>query len=177
MDIKVGNSNNALRAFIPGYPICQGCEHLTAGENGWYCSFKPGTQVCAYPERMPPPSLTPNPLTVNFLTAALDLVRQYDVGLADAATAALAQIEAARNGWCKVAMDMINELRQDYAPGELGELDGVRAIHKLRAAPDEARTVIQECFAVINRRDGWNSATEEAWKAADDYLRQTTSDG
>jgi hypothetical protein len=39
--------------FVPGYPICQGCENLTVGA-GWYCAFKPGTRECEYPDVMPP---------------------------------------------------------------------------------------------------------------------------
>lgn len=34
--------------------------------------------------------------------------------------------------WAILAMEMISELRQDYAPGYLSELDGVVAIKELR---------------------------------------------
>jgi hypothetical protein len=34
--------------------------------------------------------------------------------------------------WCEVASDMLFALRNDYAPGQLGELDGVKAIRKLQ---------------------------------------------
>jgi hypothetical protein len=39
--------------------------------------------------------------------------------------------------WADIAIEMINELRMDYVPGELGDLDGIKAIRKLRA--DNAR--------------------------------------
>jgi len=67
--------------------------------------------------------------------------------LADELDAELAELEGAqdrRDKWCKLAVDMINELRDDYAPGDLGELDGVKAIRKLRTALDEARKVITD---------------------------------
>jgi len=44
--------------------------------------------------------------------------------------------------WAKVAMDMVDELRKDYAPGELGELDGVKAIRKLRSENQLLREVL-----------------------------------
>jgi hypothetical protein len=62
--------------------------------------------------------------------------------------------------WCNVAMDMINELRQDYAPGELGELDGVKAILKLRKRVhilQEALEEVQldlEMQATLNLNEG-----------------------
>lgn len=35
--------------FVPGYPVCQGCENLTVGI-GWACSYKPDTLECEYPD-------------------------------------------------------------------------------------------------------------------------------
>ncbi|HZR03645.1 MAG TPA: hypothetical protein VFA81_10790 [Burkholderiales bacterium] len=35
--------------------------------------------------------------------------------------------------WAKLAIDMLHELRMDYAPGELKDAEGVKAIKKLRA--------------------------------------------
>jgi len=69
--------------------------------------------------------------------------------LADELDAELAELEGAqdrRDKWCKLAVDMINELRDDYAPGDLGELDGVKAIRKLRTELDGARKAIQEAL-------------------------------
>lgn len=76
--------------------------------------------------------------------------------LADELDAELAELEGAqdrRDKWCKLAVDMINELRDDYAPGDLGELDGVKAIRKLRTELDEARKFIEdEAFVTLKAR-------------------------
>lgn len=42
--------------------------------------------------------------------------------------------------WSGVARDMLTELRQDYAPGALNDLDGVKAVRKLRADRDALGT-------------------------------------
>lgn len=44
----------------------------------------------------------------------------------------LQDAEERASKWAQLAMDMISELRQDYAPGALPELDGPKAVRKLR---------------------------------------------
>ena len=59
------------------------------------------------------------------------------------------QMESAAREWSNVAMDMIQELREDYAPGDLGELDGVKAIRKLRASIATKQIELEEAAKTI----------------------------
>lgn len=58
--------------------------------------------------------------------------------------------------WTQLAIDMISELRQDYIPGELSELDGVKAIKKLRTRIAELEVQLKEA-----REDERESKTKE----------------
>ena len=55
----------------------------------------------------------------------------------------LEETETVRNAWCKCAVAMIQELRNDYAPGDLGELDGVKAIVALRTRAEKAEARVK----------------------------------
>ena len=35
--------------YMPGYPLCQGCDELTLAR-GWECYYKRTTTECKYPE-------------------------------------------------------------------------------------------------------------------------------
>lgn len=46
--------------------------------------------------------------------------------------------------WEELAIAMLDELRQDYVPGELQDLAGVKAISKLRAENARLRETLKE---------------------------------
>ena len=41
---------------------------------------------------------------------------------------------------------------------------------QLRAENTETRRVLVQCYQVINRRDGWDSAVDDAWQCAKNIL-------
>ena len=65
--------------------------------------------------------------------------------------------------WPQVAMEMISELRDDYAPGTLGELEGVKAIRKLRKDRDAALARIATLEAALKAVDAKLSYLQKLW--------------
>jgi len=114
-------------------------------------------------------------------------------GLVKRAACELAQLRAelkvAKSGhlkWCMVAISMLNELRQGYPSGELGELDGVIAIRKLRAELDkwtEREAAIcpedvgfDEYIGMLQRKlAAANKAVEEARELAEEEAEAISS--
>lgn len=96
----------------------------------------------------------------------------YKTGCRHAAAAIRAYAEtlkeSAQNAigekWAAVAIAMLDELRQDYAPGELKDTDGVKAIQKLRASLSEtARRPSREVLdAIVQGRETGYALGERA---------------
>lgn len=53
--------------------------------------------------------------------------------------------------WADLAMEMISELRQDYAPGALPELEGPKAVRKLRARLEQVEVALRMSDVIIER--------------------------
>jgi hypothetical protein len=56
----------------------------------------------------------------------------------------------ALRAWCNLAIRMVNELRQDYIPGDLNDKDGVIAIQKLHSRIAELEKALEETLKVLH---------------------------
>lgn len=64
--------------------------------------------------------------------------------------------------WSEVATAMLSELRMDYAPLELGDLDGRRAIKKLRWHIGQMRRLLMHIREVPGISEGVRAAIDNA---------------
>lgn len=132
----------------PDYPRCKntrydhGCHPAYAKRYGGYCLECANAGVDELME-------------VN-LAAEAELAALRD-RLA-AAEAELSMESGLRESWANLAIDMLHELRMDYAPGELPNMDGPKAVRKIRAARDAALARLDQ---MRDDRDHWEHRAGE----------------